>query len=420
MAENNDINVERINLYGCYFLGAETVSDTNGTSTQNVSLFIRDDSGKTNKAVTFNKDGFPQIVIQLGDTPKKLAQMFGCSSQDIIKANQKLWNGKFFKVGQTVIIPQKIEIDNKYLATRKTKEEAEEEYKSLFGLHLSKQNVAKTSKTTPTNKTASTAKITKTSNDTEATSTTVLASNKSEIEHTKDKEIKPKQELVKASSANKTTKKSISNKWKSIYANYTPKSQVKYNRILKTIKNNPNLKNKDDARYIANMVCIISERYGLDPEITVNILSHESNFVFENWTMDPPEKKYKGVMQVGPGIIRSMYADPKDATNMKISLQARREAGDQKHYTNDQKRIDELKKMYLTPDDLLNAIKTDVALGIEVGIIAYKGALSMNKGNTTAAIAQYCGSQYKLPADSLYAKVDPIPHKIYPIPKYKG
>ncbi len=206
--------------------------------------------------------------------------------------------------------------------------------------------------------------------------------------------------------------------WRATYQSYIPANKTKYDRVYNRIKNNKDLLNKSDTKYLANMVCKISNQYGIDPEIVESILANESHYVFEPWTMNPKKKKYKGVMQVGPSIIRSIYADTKDANNKKLTARERREAFDHIHYVSDQKRIDELKKKYPTPEKLYEAIKTDVALGLEVGIMAYKGSLSMNKGSTTAALAQYCGSQYHFPSGALTASVDPIPRKIYPIPQY--
>ena len=125
-------------------------------------------------------------------------------------------------------------------------------------------------------------------------------------------------------------------------------------------------------------------------------------------------------MQVNPEIIRCMYANPKDANNKKLTLKQRKEAGSHVHYAHDDARISELKTKYPTPEKLYEAIQKDVALGVEVGIMAYKASLSMNRGSTTAALAQYCGNQYKFPADSLNTSNHPIPRKIYPIPQYKA
>ena len=235
-------------------------------------------------------------------------------------------------------------------------------------------------------------------------------------------EAEKKYELEKSSIPAKNPKRKFAKHtgWKGEFEDYVPTDKVKYDRIIKFIKSNPNLLNKDNAKYIANMVCALSDKYGIDPEITAAILSHECNFVFEPRTMNPVKKKFKGVMQVGPSEIRSMYANPKDANNKELSEEAQREAYSRKFYDSDEKRLDQLKKKYPTWEKLYNAIKTDVALGVELGIIVYKAKLTRHKGNTILALKEYCGNQYKLPSSSLTTQNKPIPKKIYPVPDYKA
>jgi len=196
------------------------------------------------------------------------------------------------------------------------------------------------------------------------------------------------------------------------FADYVPTDVPKYEKTKETILHSKNLTDPSRADGICKMVCKLSDDYGVDPEIIVRILEVESSFQFTPRVMKNPGRSYKGVMQVHKDIICSMYADPDDAYNSNLSSYERALAYDHRHFVKDQKRIDELKEVYPTPDDLYKAIQEDVSLGMEVGIMAYKSKLSVCKGNTRAALASYCGNQYKLPKDSTAAT------RIYPIPEY--
>ena len=68
--------------------------------------------------------------------------------------------------------------------------------------------------------------------------------------------------------------------------------------------------------------------------------------------------------------------------------------------------IKELKKSYKTPDALYSAIKTDIELGLKVGILIFKQKLRANGGNVNLAIKAYCGGSYK------YDYPTKVPYKI--------
>lgn len=197
------------------------------------------------------------------------------------------------------------------------------------------------------------------------------------------------------------------------FNNYKPKDTQKYNKVLQYVKSNLQKTDTKRAVPIANMVCSLSEKYGIDPEITAAILDHETGgFNFSEASMNPSKKKYKGVMQVDKTTIECMYADGNAWKKLKSGSLEAIHSYDHRHYIADEKRISELKKEYPTPESLHKAIAEDVVLGLEVGIIAYKGKLSRKKGNTRLALSEYCGNQYKLPNNSS------VPTKIYPIPRY--
>lgn len=208
--------------------------------------------------------------------------------------------------------------------------------------------------------------------------------------------------------------------YKTEFKDYTPTDEKKYNKVLNYVRKeykrqHSNRIDEKETKIISNMVCAMSDRYGIDPELIALILGHESGgFVFEKKVMDPEDKpSIKGVMQVHIDMIETMYANPKDANNPKLTEKQKRIAGDNRHFRADAKRIAELKTQYPNAKDLFNAIKKDVTLGLEVGIMAYKAKLSRHSGNTIGALREYCGNQYHLPADTTAVR------KIWPLPVYK-
>lgn len=195
------------------------------------------------------------------------------------------------------------------------------------------------------------------------------------------------------------------------YKDYKPKDEAKYNKVLKHVSKRTG---GEKAQGIANMICYLSEKYGLDPEITVAILEKETGgYNFKDSVMVHPGSQYKGVMQVDKTTLEIMYADGNAYKKLKSGTRKAILSYDHRHFKADDERIAELKKKYPTVDSLYLAIQKDVALGVEVGIMAYKGKLSRAKGDTRKALAQYCGSQYRLPPDSTAVR------KIWPLPQYK-
>ena len=210
---------------------------------------------------------------------------------------------------------------------------------------------------------------------------------------------------------------SVDSKWRETYSEYTPKNKVKYNKVHKFVENYAKKQGNTtaDIDAITNMICKLSDDYGIDPEITAVILAHETGgFVFTPKVMSA-RKNYKGVAQVDYTIIEILYASYSDRKNKSLSDHQRAVANDHRHCLQDQARIDELKKKYPTPQDLWKAIQTDVSLGLEVGIMAFKMKLHAKDGNTAAALSKYCANQYHLPADST-AKMQ----YNLPLPKYQS
>lgn len=204
--------------------------------------------------------------------------------------------------------------------------------------------------------------------------------------------------------------------YKAIFRKYKPSNLDKYNQIVNYIQKNQGYNNKIpkiQAEEIAKMVCSLSEQYGINPEITTYILQVETGgYVFDDQSMGVNSNIYNGVMQVDLTTIKSMYAKTEDYKNSKLPNTERRIAFDHRYFENNEERINELKQIYKTPQDLYMALEQDVALGVEVGIIAYKGKLSMFGGDTKKAMKGYTGGNYTFPENNT------IETRIWPIPEY--
>ena len=208
----------------------------------------------------------------------------------------------------------------------------------------------------------------------------------------------------------------VDTKWVKTYANYAPKNKEKYNKVYKFVEDYAKKMGNTTAniKEITNMICNLSDNYGMDPELIAPILAHETGgFVFTAKVMSGRDK-YKGVGQVDRDVVDCLYAPP---YNWKTKYPTKRDEAlsyDTMHWQQDKKRIEQLKKKYLTAEALWKAIQKDVSLGLEVSIIAYKMKLHAAKGNTRVALSNYCSGQYQLPADSTATKKYAIP-----LPSYK-
>ena len=209
------------------------------------------------------------------------------------------------------------------------------------------------------------------------------------------------------------------------FNNYKPKNQQEYNKIFNFI-NNYKINGKicniepERAEAIARMVCSLSEEYGISPEIVITILANESGgFNFSDEALGEKLKKgqkkfiYKGAMQVDLENIECLYGYSLNKKHPDPIHNDRIQYDHEHYYQKDIARINELKQIYKTPQDLFNAISKDVSLGVEVGIMAYKGKLCRAHGNTKEALRQYNRGHYFFPNGNN------IPKKINNIPEYK-
>ena len=209
----------------------------------------------------------------------------------------------------------------------------------------------------------------------------------------------------------------VDTKWVKNYKNYTPTNKAKYNKVLKYVekiaKKQQNL--TADTKEISNMICKLSDKYQIDPEIIATILANETGgFVFIAKVMSGREN-YKGVCQVDRDVVDCLYADTDYRYNKKYpSKRDEALSYDTRHWQQDKARVKELKKKYPTSKALWNAIQKDVSLGLEIGIIGFKMKLHYQKGNTVKALSDYCHGKYTLPADSTAKKTYTMP-----LPAYK-
>ena len=95
--------------------------------------------------------------------------------------------------------------------------------------------------------------------------------------------------------------------------------------------------------------------------------------------------KYFGSMQVNDDILKSIYGKNSDY---------------EKYFIQDKKYIDAIKQKYKTIQKLKEKMKTDVDLGLEIGILAFRAKLRQAKGDVNKAHKMYCGRP--IPANVQY------------------
>ena len=133
----------------------------------------------------------------------------------------------------------------------------------------------------------------------------------------------------------------------------------------------------EKANYVTDMVMKNCKKYeiaDLAPVITTMLGVETGGFNFSSRVMVNEESQHKGVMQTDLKIIESLYND-KTSSDVKF--------------------VQELKSKYKTPEALYKAIQSDVELGLQVGILAFKLKLRGTNGNVAKGVKNYCGNQYK-------------------------
>lgn len=119
----------------------ETVTDANGNVTKTT---LNSDGKRLKQEKTINGktyiaeydgNGNTKIIVQNGESIAHLAKIFEVKQGDIIKVNEpngKVYqkgSNKFFRVGDTVLIPKELEADDKNLTNRKNSTETIGDYK---------------------------------------------------------------------------------------------------------------------------------------------------------------------------------------------------------------------------------------------------------------------------------------------------
>lgn len=122
----------------------ETVTDANGnvtkTTVNSAGKRIKQEKtidGKTYVA-EYDGNGNTKVIVQNGESIAHLAKIFKIKQGDIIEVNEP--NGKvhrkgttkFFRVGDTVLIPKELEADDKNLTNRKSSADAIADYKEAM------------------------------------------------------------------------------------------------------------------------------------------------------------------------------------------------------------------------------------------------------------------------------------------------
>ncbi len=194
---------------------------------------------------------------------------------------------------------------------------------------------------------------------------------------------------------------------------YDPTDYPQYNDVKTSIKKiakerKTNL-SEADIENITKMVLLACKKYNISAisPVIAQILGTESSYVFNETSMDS-NKIYKGVMQVDLDTCCSILQkrDPLQIGKKTYGAKSDKDyaAWHKAHFSQDDAFIEKIKAKYHTPKELFEALKTDVELSFEVGIIAFKAKLSETGGDVKGAIAKYCGSNYtcdlsKVPAN---------------------
>ncbi|MBD5402512.1 EF-hand domain-containing protein [bacterium] len=182
--------------------------------------------------------------------------------------------------------------------------------------------------------------------------------------------------------------------------------------VEKAAKSHKNNLNENQMKDITKMVVLACKKYNISeisPIIAQMLGTESGGFVFDERSMDP-DLIYKGVMQVDyetcccvlnkrepMQIGKTIYGKKSDEVY---------NAWHDAHFSQDEALIEKIRAKYPNPSDLYEAIKADVELGLEIGILAYKAKLSQAKGNVKEAVALYCGANYSCDFSTVPAKLD--------------
>ncbi len=142
------------------------------------------------------------------------------------------------------------------------------------------------------------------------------------------------------------------------------------------------------AEKISKMVLEKCQKYDIEPlaPAVAEMLAIETGgYNFTPSVMVNPGKSYKGVMQVDFKTCQCIYAE-----GSRTIVEWHKA-----HFSQDDTRINELKKKYHNAEALYEAIQTDVELGLEVGIIALKAKIHEANNSVKGGISKYCNGGYE-------------------------
>ena len=130
---------------------------------------------------------------------------------------------------------------------------------------------------------------------------------------------------------------------------------------------------RGDSKYspeeISNIIVETSKKYDVDPLIVASIAKQETHF-----TQELSGKNGKGMMQLTTISLKDMY--------LRSDIYG--------------KEIKPLLDKYGSPEKLLKAVKSNVAVNVEVGTALFRRKLEDAKGNLTKALQNYNGSSLKV------------------------
>ncbi len=142
------------------------------------------------------------------------------------------------------------------------------------------------------------------------------------------------------------------------------------NHIAKVIKEDEDRGNsKYTPEQISSLIVKTSKKYDVDPLIVAAIAKQETHF-----TQELSGKNGKGMMQLTSISLKDMYQRSKIYG----------------------KELKPLLDKYGSFDKLLIAVKSNLAVNIEVGTALFKNKLKNAKGNLTKALQNYNGSSLKV------------------------
>ena len=220
----------------------------------------------------------------------------------------------------------------------------------------------------------------------------------------------PKKASKKSKAANKTETASTTNKSKNDSSKKTlnvsnirkQTSDVALKRAIKGINTKyekltemKDLNQRENVQKLAKReierVVQKCQKYNmleLAPIIAFRLGEETGGYVYpgeskEKKSLHSPDGTYFGSMQVDNTVLECIYGE--NSKNKRIKY-------DYEHYySNDEKFINIIKKQYPTIQKLKDAMKTDVDLGLEIGILYFRSRLRFAKGNVNAAHEKYCG-----------------------------